>query len=126
MVVFADGFAGFEVNDVAIPIDIALANVASHEAGHSFGLVHSHATSSSTQRLYTDSDLMVEGGGSQLDLTNVGTFSRFTLMEGDGNTDPFVKVNAWRKLVNDADIGARAGVEYVTGTGALTGSRSPT
>lgn len=119
VVVFADNFDGTLVNGVAIPIDIALANVASHEAGHSFGLAHSHATSSALQQLYTDSDLMVDGGGSQLDLTNVGTFSRFDLMEGDDNTDPFVEVNAWSHLVNDADIGARAGVDYVTGTGAL-------
>ena len=40
-VVFADDFLSQLVDGVQVPYDIAMADVASHESGHTLGLVHS-------------------------------------------------------------------------------------
>jgi hypothetical protein len=120
VVVFADNFRGQQADGVQVPFDVAIASVASHEAGHTFGLVHTNAVFSADTGLLTDSDIMVEGGGSNRDMASVGFFSRFDLMEGGDNTDPTLVRNAYEQLVHDPDIGRRPGSpEYVTGTGAF-------
>jgi hypothetical protein len=92
------------------PYDVALADVVSHEAAHSFSLQHT-----ADQGLLTESDNIVVGSASLLDLTNVTFYTRFPLAD-DFNP-------ALQRIVYDemaAKVGLRPnGPAYVTGTGAF-------
>ncbi len=104
----------------------SIANVVSHEAGHSLGLRHINAggpligQAAVDQDLISQSEIMTEGGGSGDDLLNVSFFNRFPLLMGDGNVNTTVLRNPFEILANDPDIGLRAGApQYVTGTGGF-------
>lgn len=115
VLVNADQFAGS-----GLPLDTSLATVISHEAGHSLALRHTDASLTTDIELLAASDVMNQGSFANLDLYNVALFSRFPLMEGDGNADTTITRNAFDQLANDPDIGLRPNSPaYVTGTGAF-------
>jgi Ca2+-binding RTX toxin-like protein len=83
-----------------------LAYTAAHEAAHTFGLFHT-----------LGGDMLTRGdqirfGSDTRDSINI--FTRFDLELNEF----FGTQNNYETLVNDANIGARAGFAYVTGTGA--------
>jgi hypothetical protein len=105
----------------------ALANVISHEAGHTFALQHTNDGSVLAGQLGTDqeqlaaSDIVNQGGTAGAPhLRNVAFFTRYPLMRGDGNVDPNITWNQFEILANDPDIGLHnTGPRFVTGTGAF-------
>jgi hypothetical protein len=68
VLVFADAFYGETANNVQVPYDIAMAQVASHEAGHAFGMKHTVETGDRAMMLH--SDIMRAGNSDNLDLAN--------------------------------------------------------
>lgn len=107
---------------VAGPVGSAatwLANVASHEAGHTFGLPHVVADTAA------QSELMNVGiGWSGATLGNRAFFSRITYTGADENPITgyplYEEVNPYEWLAGDGDIGPqsrRGSPAYITGTG---------
>jgi len=93
-----------------------------HEAGHAFGLEHVYrqggsAVSAALDLLHQSELMSYLGYNSQ---GGFNFFSRFPVMDGDGNTDVNDLANEptpYGDLVDDPNIGP-SGIEYVTGTGA--------
>lgn len=93
-----------------------------HEAGHAFGLEHVYRQGgtafSAAYDLLHQSEIMSYLGYNSQGGFNV--FSRFPVMDGDGNTNANDLANdptPYGDLVDDPNIGP-SGIEYVTGTGA--------
>lgn len=116
-----------------VPFDIALGNIASHEAAHSLAQRHTStgfafptAQQQADAALLTRSDIMRAGGNND-DLRNISLFTRFDLPLNEDFENFFAanqnfnnRRNPFMKLALDPDIGLRAGApEYVTGTGAF-------
>jgi hypothetical protein len=92
------------------PYDVALANIVSHEAAHTFAIEHT-----ADQGLPTESDIMAGGIASGLNAANVSLFTRFPL---DEQANPAQVRNIYNEMV--ARLGPRpGGPAYVTGTGAF-------
>ncbi|MFH1921196.1 MAG: hypothetical protein ABIP48_15110 [Planctomycetota bacterium] len=111
------------------PVQFSLANVALHEAGHTFGLWHTTSGNDSQQRLGRSNLMATAGyldGAVQMDfLGSHSFFSRFDIMRDTTDDDSVVNLdvdfttNAYRQLARDRDIGLREDAPaYVTGTGA--------
>jgi hypothetical protein len=112
-VVFADHILASTSGTKA---DTALASVAAHEAGHTFGLQHTVDTPpGSDAEILARSDIMSQISDS-VRRENYGFFTRFPLATVSGTP---ATENPFLQLANDADIGpAPNGPAYVTGTGA--------
>lgn len=98
-----------------------------HEAGHAFGLEHVYRQNTSQappavfgaayDMLHQSEIMSYLGYNSQ---GGFNFFSRFPVMDGDGNGDQDTLANAptpYGDLVDDPNIGP-SGIEYVTGSGA--------
>jgi hypothetical protein len=113
-VVFANNLFAFGNTDATA--GTAVANVAAHEAGHTFGLRHTEdSVPGSDAEILTRSDIISQFAD-PVRQQNLQFFTRFPLPLA-GN--PAATENPYDVLANDADIGPRAGAPaYVTGTGA--------
>jgi hypothetical protein len=96
--------------------DTALARVSSHEAGHTFGLVHTESQpASSAADLLSTADVM-RTGDNQTALENFGIVTRFPLAV---DVPPPNEVVNYDRLSDSDLLGLRVGEPaYVTGTGA--------
>ena len=111
---FLTGFAPLFLPTPTILLDVGLAQVIAHEAGHTLGLYHSDSILDFN---LPNSDIIQEGSVSTTRFDGIAFFPRFPLVRGDIAPTPFV--NAYDKLANDPDIGVRPNSpEFVTGTGA--------
>jgi hypothetical protein len=90
------------------PYDVALAHAVTHEATHTFGMLHT-----ADQGLLTDSEIIKGGVGPNLE--NISFFTRFPL---EDQINPALSRNVFEEMI--ARVGPRpGGPEFVTGTGAF-------